>query len=286
MSLLGNIAAVLSAGVGEGMVGAGKWGIEEEAQRKKDEQENARNQKLMERYDADRKSRDAQYERMNEDSKAERSARAEQAAADRDMQWRIANLQDRSGGGGGGSSNLFKGLEFVDGRIADFDKSIGLLSKARDEEMDPQRQAAIDAQIDVFKQQRQSFITNPATLKILDSSGEYGQAYKASLFGVEPEQGADQQGGANIPESLIPAPQRRVVKPDDSLTSKGLLNGMSNEMRTPSPQAATGQPQSGDPILRRVSQDLGSVADGAAGVYNWLDNKFNPVREGRYIGGN
>ena len=285
MSLLGNIAAALSAGVGDGMVGAGKWGIEEEAQRKKEAADDARLQEQMKRYDADRESRDKQYERMNADSKEERQSRAEQAAADRDLQWRIANLRNSSGGGGG-SSNLFKGLEFVDGRIADFDKSIGLLSKARDEEMDPQRQAAIDAQIDVFKQQRQSFITNPATLKILDSSGEYGQAYKASLFGVEPEQGADQQGGANIPESLIPAPQRRVVKPDDSLTSKGLLNGMSNEMRTPSPQAATGQPQSGDPILRRVSQDLGSVADGAAGVYNWLDNKFNPVREGRYIGGN
>ena len=285
MSLLGNIAAALSAGVGDGMVGAGKWGIEEEAQRKKEAADDARLQEQMKRYDADRESRDKQYERMNADSKEERLSRAEQAAADRDLQWRIANLRNSSGGGGG-SSNLFKGLEFVDGRIADFDKSIGLLSKARDEEMDPQRQAAIDAQIDVFKQQRQSFITNPATLKILDSSGEYGQAYKASLFGVEPEQGADQQGGANIPESLIPAPQRRVVKPDDSLTSKGLLNGMSNEMRTPSPQAATGQPQSGDPILRRVSQDLGSVADGAAGVYNWLDNKFNPVREGRYIGGN
>ena len=285
MSLLGNIAAALSAGVGDGMVGAGKWGIEEEAQRKKEAADDARLQEQMKRDDADRESREGIFAGQLEEMKNERLSRAEQAAADRENAWRIANLRNSSGGGGG-SSNLFKGLEFVDGRIADFDKSIGLLSKARDEEMDPQRQAAIDAQIDVFKQQRQSFITNPATLKILDSSGEYGQAYKASLFGVEPEQGADQQGGANIPESLIPAPQRRVVKPDDSLTSKGLLNGMSNEMRTPSPQAATGQPQSGDPILRRVSQDLGSVADGAAGVYNWLDNKFNPVREGRYIGGN
>lgn len=222
MSLLGNIAAVLSAGVGEGMVGAGKWGIEEEAQRKKDEQENARNQKLMERYDADRKSRDAQYERMNEDSKAERSARAEQAAADRENAWRIANLRDRSGGGGGGSSNLFKGLEFVDGRIADFDKSIGLLSKARDEEMDPQRQAAIDAQIDVFKQQRQSFITNPATLKILDSSGEYGQAYKASLFGAEPDNNAEQKPEDTIPTSLVVPPPRAVTKPTEGVGS-GLL---------------------------------------------------------------
>ena len=281
MSLLGNIAAALSAGVGDGMVGAGKWGIEEEAQRKKDEQENARNQKLMERYDADRESRDKQYERMAEDSKAERSARAEQAAADRDMQWRIANLRNSSGGGGGESSSL-RELKFIDGRITGFDNTIEDLNKAYAAEVDPEKQKAIAGQIDNWRSKRQAFVTSDVVQKTIASNGKLGELYSAALYGgataAKPEQAQD---GVNIPEYLIPAPQRRVVKPDDSLTSKGLLNGMSNEMRNPPPQAATG-----DPIISRVSQDLGSVADGAVGVYNWLDNKFNPVREGRYIGGN
>lgn len=281
MSLLGNIAAALSAGVGEGMVGAGKWGIEEEAQRKKDKQENARNQKLMERYDADRKSRDAQYVRMAEDSKAERAARAEQAAADRENAWRIANIRANSGGGGGESSSL-RELKFIDGRIAGFDNTIEDLNKAYAAEVDPEKQKAIAGQIDNWRSKRQAFVTSDVVQKTIASNGKLGELYSAALYGgataAKPEQAQD---GVNIPEYLIPAPQRRVVKPDDSLTSKGLLNGMSNEMRNPPPQAATG-----DPIISRVSQDLGSVADGAAGVYNWLDNKFNPVREGRYIGGN
>lgn len=281
MSLLGNIAAALSAGVGDGMVGAGKWGIEEEAQRKKDEQENARNQKLMERYDADRKSRDAQYVRMAEDSKAERAARAEQAAADRENAWRIANIRASSSGGGGESSSL-RELKFIDGRIAGFDNTIEDLNKAYAAEVDPEKQKAIAGQIDNWRSKRQAFVTSDVVQKTIASNGKLGELYSAALYGgataAKPEQAQD---GVNIPEYLIPAPQRRVVKPDDSLTSKGLLNGMSNEMRNPPPQAATG-----DPIISRVSQDLGSVADGAAGVYNWLDNKFNPVREGRYIGGN
>ena len=281
MSLLGNIAAALSAGVGDGMVGAGKWGIEEEVQRKKDKQENARNQKLMERYDADRKSRDAQYVRMAEDSKAERAARAEQAAADRENAWRIANIRASSSGGGGESSSL-RELKFIDGRITGFDNTIEDLNKAYAAEVDPEKQKAIAGQIDNWRSKRQEFVTSDVVQKTIASNGKLGELYSAALYGgataAKPEQDQD---GVNIPEYLIPAPQRRVVKPDDSLTSKGLLNGMSNEMRNPPPQAATG-----DPIISRVSQDLGSVADGAAGVYNWLDNKFNPVREGRYIGGN
>ena len=281
MSLLGNIAAALSAGVGEGMVGAGKWGIEEEAQRKKEAADDARLQEQMKRYDLDRESRDAQYERMAEDSKAERSARAEQAAADRDMQWRIANIRASSSGGGGESSSL-RELKFIDGRITGFDNTIEDLNKAYAAEVDPEKQKAIAGQIDNWRSKRQEFVTSDVVQKTIASNGKLGELYSAALYGgataAKPEQDQD---GVNIPEYLIPAPQRRVVKPDDSLTSKGLLNGMSNEMRNPPPQAATG-----DPIISRVSQDLGSVADGAVGVYNWLDNKFNPVREGRYIGGN
>lgn len=281
MSLLGNIAAALSAGVGEGMVGAGKWGIEEEAQRKKDKQENARNQKLMERYDADRESREGIFAGQLEEMKNERISRAEQAAYDRENAWSIANIRANSGGGGGESSSL-RELKFIDGRIAGFDNTIEDLNKAYAAEVDPEKQKAIAGQIDNWRSKRQAFVTSDAVQKTIASNGKLGELYSAALYGgataAKPEQAQD---GVNIPEYLIPAPQRRVVKPDDSLTSKGLLNGMSNEMRNPPPQAATG-----DPIISRVSQDLGSVADRAAGVYNWLDNKFNPAREGRYIGGN
>ena len=281
MSLLGNIAAALSSGVGEGMVGAGKWGIEEEAQRKKDEQENARNQKLMERYDADRESREGIFAGQLEEMKNERISRADQAAYDRENAWSIANIRANSGGGGGESSSL-RELKFIDGRIAGFDNTIEDLNKAYAAEVDPEKQKAIAGQIDNWRSKRQAFVTSDVVQKTIASNGKLGELYSAALYGgataAKPEQAQD---GVNIPEYLIPAPQRRVVKPDDSLTSKGLLNGMSNEMRNPPPQAATG-----DPIISRVSQDLGSVADGAAGVYNWLDNKFNPVREGRYIGGN
>lgn len=281
MSLLGNIAAALSAGVGDGMVGAGKWGIEEEVQRKKDKQENARNQKLMERYDADRESREGIFAGQLEEMKNERISRAEQAADDRENAWSIANIRASSSGGGGESSSL-RELKFIDGRIAGFDNTIEDLNKAYAAEVDPEKQKAIAGQIDNWRSKRQAFVTSDVVQKTIASNGRLGELYSAALYGgataAKPEQAQD---GVNIPEYLIPAPQRRVVKPDDSLTSKGLLNGMSNEMRNPPPQAATG-----DPIISRVSQDLGSVADSAAGVYNWLDNKFNPVREGRYIGGN
>ena len=173
-------------------------------------------------------------------------------------------------------------LKFIDGRIAGFDNTIEDLNKAYAAEVDPEKQKAIAGQIDNWRSKRQAFVTSDVVQKTIASNGKLGELYSAALYGgataAKPEQAQD---GVNIPEYLIPAPQRRVVKPDDSLTSKGLLNGMSNEMRNPPPQAATG-----DPIISRVSQDLGSVADGAAGVYNWLDNAFNPVREGRYIGGN
>lgn len=220
MSLLGDIAAALSEGIGGGMIANAQWGIEEDKQAKKEAADNARLQDQLKRDDARTQAyKDSDAARL-EDNKADRAARAEEARLNRESNERIAAMQRR--GAGGGSSNLFKGLEFVDGRIADFDKSIGLLSKARDEEMDPKRQEAIDAQIDVFKQQRQSFITNPATLKILDSSGEYGQAYKASLFGAEPDNNAEQKPEDTIPTSLVVPPPRAVTKPTEGVGS-GLL---------------------------------------------------------------
>ena len=281
MSLLGSIAAALSEGVGGGMVQNAKWGEEKAAQAKKEAADDARLKEQLKRYDDDRQSRDKYYAGLLEESKNERLSRAEQARLDRESNERIAGMRASSGGGGGESSSL-RELKFIDGRITGFDNIIEDLNTAYAAEVDPEKQKAIAGQIDNWRSKRQAFVTSDVVQKTIASNGKLGELYSAALYGgataAKPEQAQD---GVNIPEYLIPAPQRRVVKPDDSLTSKGLLNGMSNEMRNPPPQAATG-----DPIISRVSQDLGSVADGAAGVYNWLDNKFNPVREGRYIGGN
>ena len=286
MSLLGSIAAALSEGVGGGMVQNAKWGEEKAAQAKKEAAENARLQEMMKRYDADRKSREGIFADQLEEMKNERLSRAEQAVADRKNAWRIANIRASSSGGGGESSSL-RELKFIDSQIAGFDNTIEDLNTAYAAEDDLEKRKEIAGLIDTWRAKRQAFVTSDLVQKTIASNGKLGELYSAALYGgatsAKPEQAQD---GVNIPEYLIPAPQRRVVKPDDSLTGKGLLNGMSNAMRTLSPQAATGQPQSGDPIISRVSQDLGSAADVAVDVYNWLDNKFNPAREGRYIGGN
>ena len=222
MSLLGNIAAALSAGVGEGMVGAGKWGIEEEAQRKKDEQENARNQKLMERYDADRESREGIFAGQLEEMKNERISRAEQAAYDRENAWSIANIRANSGGGGGEFSSL-RELKFIDGRIAGFDNTIEDLNKAYAAEVDPEKQKAIAGQIDNWRSKRQEFVTSDVVQKTIASNGKLGQLYGAALYGGASTADPAQAQEGNIPASLVVPPPRAVVKPGEG----GLLNKMS-----------------------------------------------------------
>lgn len=221
MSLLGNIAAALSAGVGDGMVGAGKWGIEEEAQRKKEAADDARLQEQMKRNDAELESRNKYYAAQMDESKAERASRAEQSRLDRESNERIAGMRERSSGGSGNISTVFKGLNLIDDKVTGYDKSISDLVKLRSEEMDPAKQTQIDAQIDFFKQQRQNFITSPAVLKVLDSSGEYGQLYKSSLFGEDPGQQSAPQDG-RIPASLVVPPPRAVTKQAEGVGS-GLL---------------------------------------------------------------
>ena len=230
MSLLGNIAAALSAGVGEGMVGAGKWGIEEEAQRKKDKQENARNQKLMERYDADRESREGIFAGQLEEMKNERISRAEQAAYDRENAWSIANIRANSGGGGGESSSL-RELKFIDGRIAGFDNTIEDLNKAYAAEVDPEKQKAIAGQIDNWRSKRQAFVTSDVVQKTIASNGKLGELYSAALYGgataAKPEQAQD----GNIPASLVVPPPRAVMKPGEG----GLLSNMASMNPTINP---------------------------------------------------
>lgn len=198
MSLLGDIAAALSEGIGGGMIANAQWGIEEDKQAKKEAADNARLQEQLKRYDADRESREKIYGMQAKEGKADREARAKESAADRDLQWRIANLNNSRRGSGGSNADELRGLRFVDGKITDFDTAIGNLYKAYDSEMDPQKQQVIAGQIDVLRAQRKNFITNPATLSILDSSGDFGKAYKAALFTDQQPQNSDkQQPGKN-----------------------------------------------------------------------------------------
>ena len=206
MGLLSSIAAALSEGVGNGMVANAKWGIAEDEQAKKEGAENSRLEKTLAKYDADRESREKIYGMQAEEGKADREARAKESAADRDLQWRIANLNNSRRGGGSNADEL-RGLRFVDGKITDFDTAIGNLYKAYDSEMDPQKQQVIAGQIDVLRAQRKNFITNPATLSILDSSGSFGKAYKAALF----TDGGDNTGQPSQQEQKSPSSQ--AVKP-------------------------------------------------------------------------
>ena len=197
MGLLSSIAAALSEGVGNGMVANAKWGIAEDEQTKKEAAENSRLEKTLAKFDADRESREKIYGMQAEEGKADREARAKESAADRDLQWRIANINNSRRGGGSNADEL-RGLRFVDGKITDFDTAIGNLYKAYDSEMDPQKQQVIAGQIDVLRAQRKNFITNPATISIMDSSGDFGKAYKAALFTDQQPQNSDkQQPGQN-----------------------------------------------------------------------------------------
>ena len=211
MGLLSSIAAALSEGVGNGMVANAKWGIAEDEQAKKEAAENSRLEKTLAKYDADRESREKIYGMQAEEGKADREARAKESAADRDLQWRIANL-NHSRQGGGSNSDELRGLRFVDGKITDFDTAIGNLYKAQDSEMDPQKQQVISGQIDVLRAQRKNFITNPATLSILDSSGSFGKAYKAALFTDGSDSGGQpSQQGQKAPSSQAVKPPQRPV---------------------------------------------------------------------------
>ena len=241
MSLLGNIAAALSAGVGEGMVGAGKWGIEEEVQRKKDEQENARNQKLMERYDADRKSREGIFAGQLEEMKNERLSRAEQAVADRENAWRIANIRASSSGGGGESSSL-RELNLIDSKITDFDTTIKDLTTAYAAEMDPEKQNAIAGQIDTWRAKRQAFVTSDIVQKTIASNGKLGQLYGAALYGGASTADPAQAQELNISASLVVPPPRALVKPGKG----GLLSNMAGMNPTINPGSGDVGPNTAD----------------------------------------
>ena len=241
MSLLGNIAAALSAGVGDGMVGAGKWGIEEEAQRKKEAADDARLQEQMKRYDADRESREGIFAGQLEEMKNERLSRAEQAAADRENAWRIANIRASSSGGGGESSSL-RELKFIDSQITDFDTTIKDLTTAYAAEMDPEKQKAIAGQIDTWRAKRQAFVTSDIVQQTIASNGKLGQLYGAALYGGASTADPAQAQEGNIPASLVVPPPRAVVKPGEG----GLLSNMAGMNPTINPGSGDVGPNTAD----------------------------------------
>lgn len=271
MSLLGDIAAALSEGIGGGMIANAQWGIEEDKQAKKEAADNARLQEQLKRDDARTQAYKDSGAAQLEDNKADRAARAEEARLNRESNERIAAMQRRGAGGGGNISAVFKGLNLIDDKVTGYDKSISDLVKLRSEEMDPAKQAQIDAQIDFFKQQRQNFITSPAVLKVLDSSGEYGQLYKSSLFGEEPaQQGAPQDGGA--PESQVVPPPRAVTKPG---AEQGLGAGLISKLQEAKANSASEEEYglfNADPSKTPKWSDVGNnIVHGRAGAeqLNW-----------------
>ena len=205
MSLLGSIAAALSEGVGGGMVQNAKWGEEKAAQAKKEAAENARLQEMMKRYDADRKSREGIFADQLEEMKNERLSRAEQAVADRENAWRIANIRANSGGGGSNADEL-RGLMFVAREVERFDRQLGNLYKLLGSTEDPTEKLQIMEQIKETSGFRKNFVTNPGTLKILDESGSFGQAYKSTLFADEQDSGSG-SGNETLGASTNPAPK-------------------------------------------------------------------------------
>ena len=206
MSLLGSIAAALSEGVGGGMVQNAKWGEEKAAQAKKEAAENSRLEKTLAKYDADRESREKIYGMQAEEGKADREARAKESAADRDLQWRIANLNNSRRGSGGSNADELRGLRFVAGEVERFDAQLGNLHKLLGSTEDPAEKLQIMEQIKETSGLRKNFVTNPGTLKILDESGSFGQAYKSTLFADEQDSGSG-SGNETTGASTNPAPK-------------------------------------------------------------------------------
>ena len=215
MGLLSSIAAALSEGVGNGMVANAKWGIAEDEQAKKEASENSRLEKTLAKYDADRESREKIYGMQAEEGKADREARAKESAADRELQWRIANLNNSRRGGGSNADEL-RGLTFVAKEVERFDVQVGNLHKLLGSTEDPTEKLQIMEQIKETSSLRKNFVTNPGTLKILDESGSFGQAYKSTLFADEQDSrsgsGNETPGASTNPAPKgIAAPSRPVV---------------------------------------------------------------------------
>lgn len=241
MGLLSSIAAALSEGVGGGMVQNAKWGIAEDEQAKKEAAENSRLEKTLAKYDADRESRERIFADQLEEMKNERLSRAEQAAADRENTWRIANIRASSGGSGGETSSL-RELKFIDSQITGFDNTIEDLNKAYAAEVDPEKQKAIAGQIDAWRAKRQAFVTSDIVKQTIASNGKLGQLYGVALYGGASTADPAQAQEGNIPASLVVPPPRAVVKPGEG----GLLSNMAGMNPTINPGSGDVGPNTAD----------------------------------------
>ena len=252
MSLLGDIAAALSEGIGGGMIANAKWGIEEDQQAKKEAADDARLKEQLKRYDDDRLSREAMNAANLEDSKAARAAQAEENRLNRLSNEKIAGMHARSAGGGGESSSL-RELKFIDSQIADFDTTIKDLTTAYAAEMDPEKQKAIAGQIDTWRAKRKAFVTSDIVQQTIASNGKLGQLYGAALYGGASTADPAQAQEGNIPVSLVVPPPRAVVKPGEG----GLLSNMAGMNPTINPGSGDVGPNTADQAPR--ASDLEAV---------------------------
>ncbi len=195
MSLLAALAQIAGQGIGGGMVANAKEGFDIQAQAKQEAADAAKQAEQLKFYreDMNLRSSDSKADReaRAEEERQRRAADAEQRRLDRLSAEKIAGMRQS---GSASNTDELRGLKWVDSTISGIDSELYKLSKAYDEAMTPDEKSSIASQAAALRERRKSFITNPATLKILDSSGEWGQAYKASLFTPEQDNPAPYAG--------------------------------------------------------------------------------------------
>ncbi len=240
MSLLGDIAAALSEGIGGGMIANAQWGIEEDKQAKKEAAENSRLEKTLAKYDADRESREKIYQAQLDDGKEDRKAREKDAAADRELQWRIANLRAR--GNDGASRGSLKDLEMLDTAITGLDKQIaqetGHLDAA---DITLQEKAEISTRIKSLASQRANLLNSEDAQRIWASTGSVGAAHR-SMFMQDVSDNAQIGDKQKATASPVVPPPRSL----DGTRGGGLLTRMSATQQQTNPGGNQGYTSSKD----------------------------------------
>ena len=183
MGLLSSIAAALSEGVGNGMVANAKWGIEEEAQRKKEAEDNARLDKQLSRYDKQMASSERMGKEGREAQAAEnqkqREWEAEQKRLDREADLTAARL--KASGNGNVTGGALKDLDMLDTAIGGIDKQIAMLSGNLDKEgVTKEDKVGISTQLKNLSSQRTSLINSQEAQRIWSSTGAVGAVLTAS----------------------------------------------------------------------------------------------------------
>ena len=260
MGLLSSIAAVLSEGVGNGMVANAKWGIEEDQQAKKNKAEADSQKNYIDNQKQINKEDNAARSAEN---KADRESRAKESAADRELQWRIANLRNSSGGGGGMSSksDALSALKMLDTTITGIDgeraRLIGKLDGA-----DAATTKEIQATIANLSSQRENLLNSTDASNIWAANGEVGRAHRAQFFANTEDKKTETS--STIPESLaVPPPSR----PDANQSNWSGGDPSLQPQPKKSPAA-----QNNYSIWDRVSSDVSSLG---SGLLNKMNNAYN-----------